>query len=136
MRISDWSSDVCSSDLLIEILADALGADVELHVDLGCGLPLIDGGRARIFERQILHILRDEPDRRTVVLAVAQRFGGEFGCGLIGHGIGLSLESDRKTLRCQAPVSGGTGGCGALSSGGREAPWAAGRPDRRCVGNT
>src|SRR3546814_16899674 len=75
MRISDWSSDVCSSDLLIEILADALGADVELHVDLGCGLPLIDGGRARIFERQILHILRDEPDRRTVVLAVAQRFG-------------------------------------------------------------
>src|SRR3546814_9888517 len=85
MRISDWSSDVCSSDL------------------------------------------------RTVVLAVAQRFGGEFGCGLIGHGIGLSLESDRKPLRCQAPVSGGTGGCGALSSGGRAAQWAAGKVARRTL---
>src|SRR3546814_10572304 len=85
MRISDWSSDVCSSDLL------------------GRGLPLIDGGRIGIFERQILYILRDQPDRRAVVLAVGQRFGGEFGCGLVGHGIGLSTGIGSEPLALPSP---------------------------------
>src|SRR3546814_4353033 len=42
----------------------------------------------------------------------------------------FQLESDRNPLRCQAPVSGGAGGCGALSSGGRAAQWGCrmGRP--------
>src|SRR3546814_18103359 len=82
----------------------ALPIYVELHVHLGRGLPLIDGGRIGIFERQILYIMRDQPDRRAVVLAVGQRFGGEFGCGLVGHGIGLSTGLGSEPLSLPSPT--------------------------------
>src|SRR3546814_9033868 len=39
MRISDWSSDVCSSDL--EHIAAANGAQVELQIPAGDGTPVL-----------------------------------------------------------------------------------------------
>src|SRR3546814_2486242 len=35
MRISDWSSDVCSSDLLVELFGADVGTAREAKVDLG-----------------------------------------------------------------------------------------------------
>src|SRR3546814_7732267 len=37
MRISDWSSDVCSSDFILQQVAELVVAPVELRVDLGGG---------------------------------------------------------------------------------------------------
>ncbi len=45
----------------------ALGADVELDVHLRLALPLIDGGRVRILEREILHILGEDADLGELV---------------------------------------------------------------------
>src|SRR3546814_10313188 len=62
MRISDWSSDVCSSDLLLNLLSNAMkctpsggrgtvaarldGADLVIAVsDTGIGIPAADLGR-------------------------------------------------------------------------------------------
>src|SRR3546814_14355124 len=35
MRISDWSSDVCSSDLFIELFAGTQAHDLDLDIDIG-----------------------------------------------------------------------------------------------------
>src|SRR3546814_18172461 len=52
MRISDWSSDVCSSDLLAAALARALGA-IPVSVSIARsaeadGVPLIEAGYPRV----------------------------------------------------------------------------------------
>ena len=73
-----------------QIVADIVGTDVELDVDLRRVLHLINRGRIRILERQILHILRDQADRRQIVFAVRKGFGGEFGRGVVGH-VGLAF---------------------------------------------
>src|SRR3546814_20268363 len=71
MRISDWSSDVCSSDLLIL--------------------------RDRMRPRSALGHVADQQDRRIAAETVAQRGGGialgvvEIDMGMIG-GIGRSEE--------------------------------------------
>src|SRR3546814_5595952 len=59
MRISDWSSDVCSSDLLV---------DVRQHDHKGDGLAIDFGDADQIFEDDVLQLLADIGD-----LAVGQR---------------------------------------------------------------
>src|SRR3546814_945479 len=51
MRISDWSSDVCSSDLV----ADALGEDRHLHL----GRTGVALGAAMFLDERVLALLRD-----------------------------------------------------------------------------
>src|SRR3546814_9399870 len=55
MRISDWSSDVCSSDLLVRrcIAAAALDADVEFHFGDRAEEVALDVGRERLQRRYI-----------------------------------------------------------------------------------
>src|SRR3546814_9130512 len=51
MRISDWSSDVCSSDLLIVVPRRTVGIDpppLAKHPDAAIGSLLIHGGCRRI----------------------------------------------------------------------------------------
>ena len=60
---------------LVHVLADALGADIDLHVHLRLALPLVDDGRVRVLERQVLHILRDHADLRTLAEILAVRHG-------------------------------------------------------------
>src|SRR3546814_1181758 len=49
MRISDWSSDVCSSDLLTRLAATgAIGCNIEDQVVGGDGLHAVDAQATRI----------------------------------------------------------------------------------------
>src|SRR3546814_3504561 len=82
MRIIDWSSDVCSSDLVIGKL---IGTDVELNVDLGLPLPLINRGRIGVFEGKVLHILGNKPNLRHSVRAIDQCFVSVDSACFFGH---------------------------------------------------
>src|SRR3546814_5922367 len=104
MRISDWSSDVCSSDLderdraiglgadfeleqhFVDLVADLVGADVELYVDrrLRARRTLEDAGGVRILERQILDVLRDHAGGGRGVRAV-RLHSFLRGCPDFGH---------------------------------------------------
>src|SRR3546814_3751399 len=70
MRISDWSSDVCSSDLLMEMLCYSRPGLIEilpaLPVDLRRGS--ISGMRARTFAR--IDRLRWDLDARTAEVRI------------------------------------------------------------------
>src|SRR3546814_19178678 len=60
MRISDWSSDVCSSDLPCGITADSSGRGVAQP-----GRALSSGGRGRRFESSL-------PDQKSKYLAAIE----------------------------------------------------------------
>src|SRR3546814_15913322 len=72
MRISDWSSDVCSSDLILEDVAEVAAAAPAVHLRAGqeetVVLPGADGVRQRLPEAR--------PAGAAVVL-VLRRIGGE-----------------------------------------------------------
>src|SRR3546814_15727209 len=96
MRISDWSSDVCSSDLLKNVAAiGALSLEdgrgvverVGQHMDVG----LAPG-----------HQLAVEPDPpvAVVIAALVRHFGPDSPCGKSVGGIRLTARS--VNLRCRA----------------------------------
>src|SRR3546814_17546448 len=72
MRISDWSSDVCSSDLLIERLARALAPEPPLLVRDGGAIAA--GYDASLDE---LRGLRD--DSRRLIAELQKRYAQESG---------------------------------------------------------
>src|SRR3546814_8885089 len=47
MRISDWSSDVCSSDLQELVGVAVLGVDLDLRREVGAGVLLLEHGKRR-----------------------------------------------------------------------------------------
>src|SRR3546814_13419979 len=49
MRISDWSSDVCSSDLLLRQVAD----------EIGVGLEMLDGATERRLASDLTEVIAD-----------------------------------------------------------------------------
>src|SRR3546814_5002449 len=69
MRISDWSSDVCSSDLLVaHEFVEFVGVDVDRNLGArrGAGQPVVDaelvdvaGDRDQIAEHRVAHRRRD-----------------------------------------------------------------------------
>src|SRR3546814_15461309 len=66
MRISDWSSDVCSSDLLLRIPASGVGKQVER--------PVVDARRIVDFEAVVIVVgAADRDDVEDRVFHVAQR---------------------------------------------------------------
>src|SRR3546814_17454369 len=110
MRISDWSSDVCSSDLLLAVLlgslttdlgvgsgaeaAGELAADVELHVGVAHEQRLrvgVDGDELDALQACVDHAVDgvdaaaadpDDLDYRQVVLRVADHWSGYLHEGL------------------------------------------------------
>src|SRR3546814_3897042 len=103
MRISDWSSDVCSSDLLAEEMAQARAGLVLLHPTnnylvirpnklfeyMAAGLPVIasDFGHWReVVEPAGCGLLVNPTDTRAIARAIEH---------LIGH----PEEADRKSTR-------------------------------------
>src|SRR3546814_18719026 len=51
MRISDWSSDVCSSDLVQSVRRAARGNDVAVIVEHGEGVVVLQGSRMVLRQR-------------------------------------------------------------------------------------
>src|SRR3546814_13552211 len=110
MRISDWSSDVCSSDLLLAVLlgslttdlgvgsgaeaAGELAADVELHVGVAHEQRLrvgVDGDELDALQACVDHAVdgvaapaadHDDSAYRPVVMRVADNVSGYLSEGL------------------------------------------------------
>src|SRR3546814_18295031 len=93
MRISDWSSDVCSSDLLARTLRfpDRLDLVDEIHVTLAVRLERIDQTAER---EDVMRLL----DRNAAVAAVCrdQRIGRVLFLGQRDH---VALEIGRASCR-------------------------------------
>src|SRR3546814_14221514 len=90
MRISDWSSDVCSSDLTAQILPDDVKSRAVLrialaqllvlkspgHAVVSTALPLVDGGPRRLVHAILSRAQQEEwrlPGRATLPPATAER---------------------------------------------------------------
>src|SRR3546814_14079805 len=82
MRISDWSSDVCSSDLLF------LGEHKLVRPDKGGGVPLPTGVHA-IAERQVADPALAIGETRLKAVGIAHEVGDACGCGLVIDLFGL-----------------------------------------------
>src|SRR3546814_2603372 len=64
MRISDWSSDVCSSDLIGDELGAVVIVDPEYLQDAGIGQ---EGAGAALVERaELVNVLQDRPELDAV----------------------------------------------------------------------
>src|SRR3546814_10948304 len=63
MRISDWSSDVCSSDLPLHLLLDHLGDGVLERLGRGAGINGVDRDRRRSDRRELGY--REPQERQT-----------------------------------------------------------------------
>jgi hypothetical protein len=88
----------------VDLVVELHRADVEADLDIGLGLPLVDGRGVRILERQVLHILRDDADRGAHVFAVGLLidrafracFFGHFRCFRIGEGKARGAATARR----------------------------------------
>src|SRR3546814_20235048 len=93
MRISDWSSDVCSSDLYIEgkLLGDDAALDAALAANHAGGLPAID---VSAVQGRFLHLLA-LAGRAARILEVGPLGGSstlELARGLFEAGRAVTLE--------------------------------------------
>src|SRR3546814_20123189 len=86
MRISDWSSDVCSSDLHIMRLRRALGRDDAFEDDLG---RLINGEFSAFDE--IGEISFEEGERRIGITAARRR------SAVLGDAVAQREHQERKS---------------------------------------
>src|SRR3546814_8486146 len=91
MRISDWSSDVCSSDLLGLLVAHGIGAQLRrrLHCDKG---------------EQLQHVVLDHVAQRAVVgvIAFAAVDAGGFGDQDVDRLDPAVLRSEEHTSELQS----------------------------------
>src|SRR3546814_612711 len=67
------------------VIGKLIGTDVELNVDLGLPLPLINRGRIGVFEVKVLHILGNKPNLRHSVRAIDQCFVSVDSACFFGH---------------------------------------------------
>ncbi|KHA62736.1 hypothetical protein NI18_21210 [Sphingomonas sp. Ant20] len=84
-------ADVDLQHDLVHLVADLRRADVELDVDRGRGLVLVDCGRVGVLEREILDVLRDQ--------AGGGRFVGTIGKRLIRDRHAVLVVHDLRILR-------------------------------------
>src|SRR3546814_7914806 len=108
MRISDWSSDVCSSDLLAPVAAGA----VEEALDAEDVVVLYDGDQPRFQGRRVGDRAERDREALEIVMVVILAFGlvmrrprGEVvlgggvqaeQCGGIDRGMGGAQQLDRR----------------------------------------
>src|SRR3546814_1406908 len=119
MRISDWSSDVCSSDLQLARLGDELLHDLELRRGRRLGLDtptlrknrqLLDGPAlvliAVAFGRNRLHQMTDAPghdDTGATVAAVAAVAGTQHTGDVLALGRLLAQEHAHESRSDKQP---------------------------------
>src|SRR3546814_9993770 len=79
MRISDWSSDVCSSDLLLlrlgAVLAEALLLTRRVLLLSALGIAPLGSTLTVAGRLPPLHVGRPEPRRHRLLLAIAPQIG-------------------------------------------------------------
>src|SRR3546814_5225794 len=93
MRISDWSSDVCSSDLQELVGVAVLGVDLDLRREVGAGVLLLEHGKRRdLAVAQVALVVGPEDaaaDRRLVGAAgpdaLALLAHDDGGAGVLAH---------------------------------------------------
>src|SRR3546814_3307336 len=68
MRISDWSSDVCSSDLLVEKHPDEVGPNVTANVKLGLTFSATDVAAAAAAQTRLYHGFLDFMERHDALV--------------------------------------------------------------------
>src|SRR3546814_4119760 len=129
MRISDWSSDVCSSDLLADRVeareVQPFGVDVQLHFvparddrtdDLGDDLWPIDERRHRIDEEDagqavIVEHVHLEMDAEIAIAAAAEDRAVEIGARVdappVKAGGKLGVETDDRPRHAAILAKGG-----------------------------
>src|SRR3546814_2972400 len=106
MRISDWSSDVCSSDLLIEAERDYM----RLHVGARSWLihQTIKSLEARLDPDRFIRIHRSKMVRRDGIAGLRHHGDGawsvDLGDGGV-HRIGRTYLPDRKSTRLNSSHS-------------------------------
>src|SRR3546814_7062950 len=71
IRISDWSSDVCSSDLVTDLLAPVAGTRIIIMLDE------FDRATSRSFRRSIAELIKNLSDRSARVRSEERRVGKE-----------------------------------------------------------
>src|SRR3546814_8126235 len=103
MRISDWSSDVCSSDLLLRDAGELLALDA---LDLGGGKGgVLDHIREQIERRRQIRARRVDADLGAIRIRAGRNVGTEpllcFGelAGIQGLGALVHHPQDRKSTR-------------------------------------
>src|SRR3546814_675013 len=81
MRISDWSSDVCSSDLTIHIVVNnQIGFTTSPHYSRSSPYPT---DVAKKVMAPIFHVNADEPEATLHVARIATEFRQEFGVAVV-----------------------------------------------------
>src|SRR3546814_21165350 len=106
MRISDWSSDVCSSDLADDVAADLVG---RAHEAVAAARPLADYRRASGAPRGLADDRRTVADARACAARHARGAGLHPGAALSAafRPGGAALPADRR----RAPGETGTASC-------------------------
>src|SRR3546814_2451425 len=104
MRISDWSSDVCSSDLTFDLIEPLRTRDHEHLVGIGyCGDPDLAPVKAPAFtvtRRKCSNRRRVYPSvrfRQRHAEPALPRY--QLGKQLLPHGLRAMIEEDRKSPR-------------------------------------
>ena len=88
--------------------ATRVDVDVELHIELRLHLPLIDLGRARILDRQILDILGEGRDLRARSLSARAIAGVRVGSwSAMFVSLRIVLDSRRSRLEPRRVARGG-----------------------------
>src|SRR3546814_13078536 len=98
MRISDWSSDVCSSDLMV-FQHFSLFDTLTVAENIALGLPKdmrLDALEGRIADTARQYGLDLEPRRHVPTLSVGERQRGEIVRALLGRPPLLILRSDER----------------------------------------
>src|SRR3546814_5843687 len=76
MRISDWSSDVCSSDLLSQIAVRQIAAEHRRDID-ECGIGAVDQVRLGVGKQPVLRQVEDQQRPHAVIGKTLPHLGEE-----------------------------------------------------------
>src|SRR3546814_19725923 len=105
MRISDWSSDVCSSDLNIPYIRGSQGPDLATIPSIAIGQleVLRDGASANYGSDAIAGVLnfrlRDDREGATFIARYGQYYKGDGEDYLLQGNVGLPFTPDRSEAR-------------------------------------
>src|SRR3546814_9723589 len=99
MRISDWSSDVCSSDLLSQIAVRQIAAEHRRDID-ECGIGAVDQVRLGVGKQPVLRQVEDQQRPHAVIGKTLPHLGEEEHVKALG--VAGELRSEEHTSELQS----------------------------------